>query len=689
MHVIETTVALLGLATVMAFGFQRFRLPSLLGYIATGCLIGPKGIGWISDTAWVSEFSHLGVLFLLFIVGLELSVDELRHLERRIPLMGAMQLGMTTLVFAVGFKFLGLPWGLSILLGGILSLSSTSIVLKSLEDLNELETVQGRQILGVLLMQDLAIVPLMAMLPLLSQPVGPSYAVDLVWTLAKAAAFLVVSLWISMKVMPVVLERLMARHNAEIMMLCVVTISLGMAALTGLMGLSYEAGAFIAGLSLSGTLFSRHIATESRPFRDVFASLFFVSVGMMLDPHYLWAHLGQVLLVTMVIITVKALLAFAAGLISGTHRWNSFWLGATLFQVGEFSFVMLARLIETVHPDSSASTLLMSWVPVLINATVLSMFMTPLLLKLLPDWVMKMKLRLMQGVKAETEKATGDSSQLLGLDTEKYYGGLKDHAIIAGYGPVARQLVKALSLKCIPYVVVDMNLTTVKRLQHEGFPIIYGDVSHRDVLNALGVSRARLFILTIPDIRAAEVAIQLVKSINPTLPCIARSRYRPYVKHLIAAGADDVLYEEFQIALSFIDKALTRFDFSVNETNDLIQRIRQREQSKREHTQNLPVPESPVPESVENNVYGRLSLMDQLKMEWVALNAESPCVGKTLEESELRLKTGVTVIALIKPNGEREVNPVGQSRLEAKDVIVVMGTPAQLASLEGLLNLSA
>ncbi len=371
MHVIETTVALLGLATVMAFGFQRFRLPSLLGYIATGCLIGPKGIGWISDTAWVSEFSHLGVLFLLFIVGLELSVDELRHLERRIPLMGAMQLGMTTLVFAVGFKFLGLPWGLSILLGGILSLSSTSIVLKSLEDLNELETVQGRQILGVLLMQDLAIVPLMAMLPLLSQPVGPSYAVDLVWTLAKAAAFLVVALWISMKVMPVVLERLMARHNAEIMMLCVVTISLGMAALTGLMGLSYEAGAFISGLSLSGTLFSRHIATESRPFRDVFASLFFVSVGMMLDPHYLWAHLGQVLLVTMVIITVKALLAFAAGLISGTHRWNSFWLGATLFQVGEFSFVMLARLIETVHPDSFASTLLMSWVPVLINATVL------------------------------------------------------------------------------------------------------------------------------------------------------------------------------------------------------------------------------------------------------------------------------------------------------------------------------
>ncbi|MBY0449154.1 MAG: cation:proton antiporter [Cyanobacteria bacterium] len=682
MHVIETTVALLGLATIMAFGFQRFRLPSLLGYIATGCLIGPKGIGWISDTAWVSEFSHLGVLFLLFIVGLELSVDELRHLERRIPLMGVLQLGMTTLVFSVAFKFLGLPWGLSILLGGILSLSSTSIVLKSLEDLNELETVQGRQILGVLLMQDLAIVPLMAMLPLLSQPVGPSYAVDLIWTLAKAAAFLVVALWISMKVMPVILERMMARHNAEIMMLCVVTISLGMAALTGLMGLSYEAGAFIAGLALSGTLFSRHIATESRPFRDVFASLFFVSVGMMLDPHYLWAHMGQVLLVTMVIITVKALLAYSAGLISGTHRWNALWLGATIFQVGEFSFVMLARLMETVHVESSSSALLMSWVPVLINATVLSMFMTPLLLKLLPDWVMKMKLRSLQG-----STVPSDSPESTLLDTETFYSGLKDHAIIAGYGPVARQLVKALSLKCIPYVVVDMNLTTVKRLQHDGFPIIYGDVSHRDVLNAVGVTRARLFILTIPDIRAAEVAIQLVKSINPALPCIARSRYRPYVKHLIAAGADDVLYEEFQIALSFIDKALARFDFSVNETNDLIQSIRQREQSKRERR--LPLVEKQPIELSENPVFGRLSLMDQLKMEWVALNAESPCVGKTLEESEIRLKTGVTVIALIKPNGEREVNPVGQSRLEAKDVIVVMGTPAQLASLEGMLNLSA
>jgi CPA2 family monovalent cation:H+ antiporter-2 len=669
---IETIVLVLGVATAVAYLFRRMRLPSVLGFILTGALIGPQGLALIRDPDMINAISQIGILFLLFIIGLELSVNHLRQLKFHAPLAGTLQLVLATVLVSGVLTLLGFPVQLAVLLGLILSLSSTAMVLKNMEELGEMDTVHGRLILGILIIQDLSTIQLMTLVPTLSSPLSEDVLMPLLTVVGKALLFMGIAVVISLKLVPALLDRLAATNSREIFTLSVVSVGLGMAYLTGYMGLSFEAGAFIAGLALSSSVYSEQAIADSRPFREVFATLFFVSVGLLMDLQFLRSHIPLVLVVT----TGLVLLKFAAGFLAVRMlRFpvkTALWSGLTLFQVGEFSFILLRRVLEHSSSFPAWQHILSFWSPLLVNAIVLSMFITPLVILNIPGLLY----RLSKGRKVLKEEAEERERvvPLPPLESPE----LEDRVLIAGYGPIAQNLVKALEMFQMPYVIVDMNLNTIKTLQCQGVHCHYGDASHPDILKAAGIETAKILAITFPDPRATEVALTHARHLNPHLHCIVRARYRANVDRLYALGADQVVYEEFEAGVNFIFNTFHLLGHPVENINQLIARFREREERS---IREIPLAELPT--------FGRLSLMSDSKIEWLEVHPHSPMIGQTLQASEIRQVTGVNVLAIVDFCGHQEVNPSPEYELKAHDILVVLGTIEQLHKLELMVSPTA
>lgn len=660
--ILQPLVVLLGVGMMLAFIFHKFKLPSVLAYIFTGVVIGPYGFKLIQDPALVKAMAEIGILFLLFMVGMELSVAKLKQLRFQAPIAGVLQLILSTGFITLALWLLGLPVQLAFLLGSILALSSTAIVLKGLEDGAEMDTVHGRMILGILILQDLSIVPLMTLVPALTQPLDADILVQIGLVLLKAFLFLAASVLLSLKLIPKILDKIAALHHKEVFTLSVVGIGLGSALLTGMLGLSYEAGAFIAGLALSGSVYTRQVVADSRPFRDVFATLFFVSVGLMVNVEFLAAHWPAVFGITVLLMTLKFVGTALAVLCTRLPLKTALWAGLSLFQIGEFSFILLERSMESIYMPpgeigpSEWSGHISYWGPLLINAIVISMFITPVVLKALP--------RLLHRSSVE-----GDASPAGEEDT------LADQVIIAGYGPVAKNLVSALGMQNVAYTVIEMNMNTVKDLQRQGVSALFGDVSRSEILKGAHIHAAKILLLTIPDVHTTEVAIQAAKRLNPQVQCVARSRFQNTIEKLYAAGADLVIYEEFETSAGMMLNTLSLLETPVDRIQQIIGVIREQQQ----RTDRIPLNGAQLD-------YGRMSTLTNHKIEWIALHDKCHLVGKTLAESNLRHDTGVNVLSIIHADGQNPQAPNPQHQLTDQDVLVVLGTVEQLQKLETLLS---
>ncbi len=655
---IEAAVLIFGIGTILAFIFQRFQLPSVLAFILTGVLAGPSGLDLLHEEQ-IEVVAQIGIIFLLFIVGLELSIGKIKQLGFQAPMAGVLQLVFTTVFITFLLRFvLQFPWQLSFLLGSILSLSSTAIVLKGLEDNSETDTVHGRLILAILIIQDLFIVPLMTLVPALTTPLTEDIFWQITGVIFQALFFLAVALLVSIKLIPMVLDKLASTNKKEIFLLSAVLVSLGMAHITNKMGLSYEAGAFIAGLSLSGSVFHRQIMADSRSFRDIFMTLFFVSVGLLFGVKNLLENPGTIILVTLALVTTKWLAAYLAVRVLKFPQKTGLWTGFALFQVGEFSFILLGRTMDTVGTVPAWGQIMTSWSPILIDSIVLSMFLTPIVLRFLPDMLPWM---------LGSRKDTTQPSQAQKEET----GQLEQYIIIAGYGPTAQNLAMALTFQEIPYTVVEMNANTVKQLQRQNIPCVYGDISHPDILTEVGIHRARALAITFPDIRTAEIAIHHAKQLNPNVFCMTRSRYGSEVERLLVSGADKVVYEELESSLSFIFNIMHRLDYPMAEVDRLLKIVREHENQQRPE---LLQPIQPV--------FGRFSLLGSTKIEWLELRAGSELVGKTLAQAGIRQKTGINVVAIIDNTSKQQQDPKPDLKLKAHDVLVVVGTLDQLHQLE-------
>jgi CPA2 family monovalent cation:H+ antiporter-2 len=521
----------------IAFLCSRFRLPVMVGFMLTGVLIGPAGLGWINNGQEVEMLAEIGVVLLLFTIGLEFSLKRLLEMKRLVLGGGGLQVMLTMLVVVGICRALGRSFPQALFFGFLFALSSTAIVLKSYMDRLEIDTPHGRAGVGILLFQDLCIVPMMLLTPILSGQEGSSLG-NIARRLGVALAVIAGIIVAARAIVPFLLRHIVRLRSPEVFILFVVLLSLGTAWLTSLFGMSMALGAFVAGLVLSESEYSHQIVSDILPFRDVFNSIFFISIGMLLSLSSLFEHLFVVLLWVVALIVGKALITLlAVRLLSHSVRVATL-VGLGLAQVGEFSF-LLAKV------GAAQGLLLTDDYQRFLAAAILSMIATPWLISVAPRFGLFLQARLSPQSLLEPRLArqTGEHE-------------LTNHVIIVGYGLNGRNLASVLQRREIPFLVLELNAETVRRARATGVPIVYGDAVRRDVLLHAGVLRAAVLVVAISDQLATRHAVALARELRPELHLIVRTRYLSEVPELYKLGATQVIPEEFETSIEIFARVL-------------------------------------------------------------------------------------------------------------------------------------
>jgi CPA2 family monovalent cation:H+ antiporter-2 len=561
-------VIVFAVAAGVVFAFGQFRLPSVVGLLVAGVLVGPYGLSLISDLHVVEVLAEIGVVVLLFTVGLEFSLSRLLVMLPTMARVGLPQIvGTTVLVTAATWWYLGtLPQ--AVFAGMLVAMSSTAIVLKLLADRGETATPHGRIAIAVLLLQDLVVVAAMLAVPLLATAAGVdppaehaavSHSGGLfanpITSVAAGFAVVVAVLAIGRLVVPRILHEVVRLRNRELFLMTIVLACLGTAAITAQAGLSLALGAFLAGLVLSESEYGHQAFTEVLPFRDTLASLFFVSVGMLLDIRFLAEHAPLVGVTVLAIVLGKATMTALPALLAGYPPRTSLLAGAALAQVGEFSFVLGSRGAEAGLLDRDDYQTFLA-------AAVLTMAITPLLAAALPGWLDRLSQTRFCG------------SWLADRTPPASRQDLADHVIIAGFGLNGRNLAAALTECGVPFVVLELNPETVRRERAHGLDIHYGDCTRAAVLEHAGIARARAYVLAISDAASTRRSVRIARELAATMRIIVRTEYVLEVEELRHLGADDVIPAEFETALALFDRVLSIYDVPEATVDDLTERMR-------------------------------------------------------------------------------------------------------------------
>jgi len=561
-------VIVFAVAAAIVFAFGQFRLPSVVGLLVAGVLVGPYGLSLISDLHVVEVLAEIGVVVLLFTVGLEFSLSRLLVMLPTMARVGLPQIvGTTILVTAATWWYLGtLPQ--AVFAGMLVAMSSTAIVLKLFADRGETATPHGRIAIAVLLLQDLVVVAAMLAVPLLATAAGvdpPAEAAAVSHggglfanpfaSVAAGLAVVVAVLAVGRLVVPRILHEVVRLRNRELFLMTIVLACLGTAAITAQAGLSLALGAFLAGLVLSESEYGHQAFTEVLPFRDTLASLFFVSVGMLLDIRFLADHAPLVAATVLAIVVGKAAMTAVPALLAGYPPRTGLLAGAALAQVGEFSFVLGSR-------GAQAGLLDRDDYQTFLAAAVLTMAVTPLLAAALPGWLDRLsRSRWCGGWLADQTPPTSRQE-------------LADHVIIAGFGLNGRNLAAALTECGVPFVVLELNPETVRRERAHGLDIHYGDCTRAAVLEHAGIARARAFVLAISDAASTRRSVRIARELAAGLRIIVRTEYVLEVEELRHLGADEVIPAEFETALALFDRVLAIYDVPAATVDDLTERMR-------------------------------------------------------------------------------------------------------------------
>lgn len=519
---------------------QRLGQPVILGYLLAGVVIGPFTPGPTADVHSVQVLAEIGVAFLMFALGAEVSLGELRQFGRVTVLGGALQILLTMGLGPLLAPLLGLSFLQGVFLGALLALSSTVVALKVLMGRGELQALHGRVALGILIVQDLAVVPMVVVLPALVAG-GEGVLVELAFAAAKAAAVLLVAYLLGTRAVPWLLGHAAGTRSREVFLLGIVGLALGTALATQAAGLSLAFGAFLAGLVIAESDYRTQVVAEALPLRDLFASLFFVSVGMLINLPDLIHQAGIVLLLSATTMIGKLAIVTLVVLLLGVPGRVALFTGASLAQVGEFSFV-LARL----GTDAGAIP------PVLFDLTLatalVTIVLTPALL-----WSAPYLLRAL-------ERLPGVGTRFAPpVQADPRAEGLSRHTVICGYGRVGRELAEALERRKLRYLVVEYNPQIVRELRARDVPVIYGDAANPAVLEHAHLETARLLAVLMPDAHAAELATAHARARHPRLDIIARAVDVGHVQGLRRAGATEVVQPEFEAGIEVIRHTMRRY----------------------------------------------------------------------------------------------------------------------------------
>lgn len=523
-------------ALLAVTALRRIGIPPIAGFIVSGILVGPGTLGLIRDVHEVELLAEVGVVLLLFGIGLELSLDRLKRLWKPVVLGGSLQVGITVGLTVVVVWSSGLSWRSAALLGFIIAVSSTAIVLRALVARGEVDAPHGRLTLGILIFQDLMVVPMMLMIPILAGD-GLTTA-QVVLPLVKACAVIVGVVVAGRLIVPRLLLFISRTRERDLFVLTVFVIVVGTAWVASLAGISLALGAFLAGLVVAASEYRHQAMSDLIPFRDVLTSVFFVSIGMLLDPAILWSHAAPIGLLLACIVVGKFMIVFLVAVALKLPIRVSILAGASLAQVGEFAFVMLKAsegtgLVEDVIADP------------LMAAFVLSMLLTPLALHVAPKIAAgvggnRILIRLL-GVQSVDES----TDQLDAFD---------GHVIISGYGPAGEKLARALRDLAVPYLVVDLNPDNVRRASANGDPAYFGDAASTEVMEKLGAHRASVIVILINDATAEEMIVRAARRVSSHAQIIARTTYQHDRDRLVAAGATEVIAAEVEAALRITER---------------------------------------------------------------------------------------------------------------------------------------
>lgn len=647
-------VLIFGLAIVVIYVCQKIKIPSVVGLLITGVLAGPHGLALVKDVATVDALAELGIILLLFTIGMEFSLQQLLQIRKSVFLGGALQVLLSTLATMFIMTKLGRSWEEAVFIGFLVSLSSTAIVLKLLQDRSEIDTPYGRNTLGILIFQDIVIIPMILFTPILAKTSGS--AAEPIWLLLLKVILVLGFLFISARwVAPYLLYKIARQQNRELFLISIITMGLAVAWLTSSIGLSISLGAFLAGLIISESEYSHQALGNILPFRDVFTSIFFVSVGMLFNMGTFVQNPAAFIGAALGILIAKALLAGLVVIALGFPLRTAVLAGLALSQVGEFSFI-LSRV------GLQYQLLSEHFYQLFIIVSVLTMAITPFSINVGPRAA-----RLLMQLPLPARLKTG-MKDVQETEVEQ----LNDHLVIIGFGVNGKNLARAASASGIPYLVLEMNPDIVRRERLGDEPIYFGDATHLEVLHQVNMSQARVVVVAISDPAATVRMTDLIRKAFPNVHIIVRTRYIQEIHPLYEAGANEVIPEEFETSVEIFTLVLKKYMVPKVDIDRFIAEIRAdgyemlRSLSKK----------SPSLQDIKLHYH-------DAEMINIRVDGNSVAAGKTLKEIDLRMAYGVSVL-LIQRGSETIINPSGDERLEPEDQAVLLGTPELITGVSWL-----
>ncbi|MDR1857249.1 MAG: cation:proton antiporter [Desulfovibrio sp.] len=629
---------------------SKAKLPATVGFLLTGVLFGPSSpVAIVVEQGSLSKIAEIGVAMLLFTIGMELSGDALSRLKRPVFLGGSLQLGLTILVIAG----LAMPFGYGfrggIFWGCLAALSSSAIVLRIMQEKGTTSTPAGRLSLAILVFQDIMVAPMLLVVPLLAGTLEIDPAAMAIPMLKVAGTLGGVVLLAHFG-----LDRLMAAvvrtRTREILLLTNLGLCLGMALLTEHLGLSLSLGAFLAGLLLARSQYSMSVISGILPYRDVFMSLFFISVGMLLDWDFFLAHAFAIVACAIVFVTLKALLTLPSVLIQAYPLKTAIVTSLSLAQVGEFSFVLSASALSAGLIDEAGAQAFLA-------VSVFSMMLTPGLIAIAPKVADAVVARLPGKRPVQPEETVQPDCDL------------NDHLIIVGFGLSGKHLAHAAKESSIPYTILEMNPETVKRFRGRE-PISHGDASQPVVLEHLGIARARVMAIVISDPSALRSITIEARRLNPDVYIVARSRFVTEISPLLELGASYVIAEEFETSIEVFSRVLAQFMVPIQEVDALAARFRSENyRTLRRQVVNV------------ENLDSLAKRLPDMGVQAMRVGGDSPLLGVSLVNSGLRNTYGVSVVAIHR-DGDTRANVDPGERFEAGDVVYLFGKTDKLFAVK-------
>lgn len=644
-----------GLAIIVLLVCNYFKIPSVLGFLITGVVAGPDVFNLVTSESDISLFAEIGIILLLFSIGIEFSLKDLIRIRKQVLVGGSLQLFGTVTVVTIASIFADLPFKEALFIGFLFSLSSTAIVLKLLQESGRLQSPQGRSTMAILIFQDIAVVPIMLFIPYLSID-SPGFDLGFIFTILKGILTVIGVIYLSRTIMPKLLFAVAKSKSNELFLLTILMVCLSVAGLTSALGLSLSLGAFLAGLIISESEYSHEAFGTILPFRDVFTSFFFISIGLLVNMEYFLSHLPMIAGVALLVLIIKMSVAAGAIFYTGHNARVAFLAGMFVSQVGEFSFI-LAGTGREIHAIGEENYQLF------LAVSLLTMALTPTMIQKsdrLSVWLSSVLLN--DAMKERFPRLLKSTVKQTAIDQH-----LKNHVVIVGFTDTGRNIARVIRMAKIPFIAIDKDPEiTLASTGNKKMPVVFGNASNVSILKHAQIEKSRAVVITIKSSSEARLIINEIRKLSKTTHIIAISSSMADMATTVEAGANEVISHQFESSVELVTRLLTKYLVPRNEIDDFVVRLRGLNY---DMARNIRYEQQGLQDY-------RLEISDT-EIFTFKVTETSPFAEKRLMELDLRNNFGVSVLA-IKRGDSIEANPAGHETINVGDILVVFGKHADI-----------